>query len=221
MPALAARGAPVALEDMELLLPTLPTEMAPAWRELAQHPGLDWDLAAAPPCQPGATARWQCYRTKELSFPLLRQLDRPGVLVLQKTEDQPRYAVLDSLNDKTATLRWSGASHQVSLISLARFWRGEFATVWLPPAGYGANLREAEPSPVYGRLAQQLAQLEGAKAATGAPAAVKLDGALLARLKAFQKGQGIKADGVLGPMTFMQLDKALGVHSSNPVPENR
>jgi general secretion pathway protein A len=37
-----------------------------------------------------------------------------------------------------------------------------------------------------------------------------LDAALIARVKAFQKGQGIKPDGHPGPMTFMQIDKALG-----------
>jgi general secretion pathway protein A len=41
-----------------------------------------------------------------------------------------------------------------------------------------------------------------------------LDAALVGRVKAFQKGQGIKADGHPGPMTFMQIEKALG--SSGP-----
>ena len=125
-----------------------------------------------------------------------------------------RYAVLVGLNDKTATLRWGGAVHRVSLISLARFWRGDFATLWQPPTGYGSARREGEASPVYGQLSQQLAQLEGAATsppASGTPAAsIKLTPELLARLKSFQKGQGLKTDGILGPMTFMQLDKALG-----------
>jgi general secretion pathway protein A len=104
--------------------------------------------------------------------------------------------------------------HRVTLISLARFWSGEFATYWQPPLGYVPDLREGTSSTVLGLLSNQLAVLEGKPARLGLTDSAKLDEALVGRVKAFQKGQGIKADGYPGPMTFMQIEKALG--SSGP-----
>jgi general secretion pathway protein A len=111
-------------------------------------------------------------------------------------------------------LRSGDIVHRVTLISLARFWRGEFATYWQPPHGYLPDLREGTTSAVLGLLSNQLAVLEGKPARLAATEAATLDAALVGRVKAFQKGQGIKADGHPGPMTFMQIEKALG--SSGP-----
>jgi general secretion pathway protein A len=158
--------------------------------------------------------RLQCYRSNELTIPLLKQLDRPGILKLQRGDEPPVYAVLTGLNDQFATLQVGEVLHRVTLISLARFWSGEFATYWQPPLGYVPDLREGTSSTVLGLLSNQLAVLEGKPARLGLTDSAKLDEALVGRVKAFQKGQGIKADGHPGPMTFMQIEKALG--SSGP-----
>ena len=120
------------------------------------------------------------------------------------------YAVLTGLSDQVATLQSGGKVHRVTLISLARFWRGEFATYWQPPRGYVHDVREGTSSAWLGLLANQLAVLEGKPARSGAVESLTLDNALVARVRAFQKGQGIKPDGHPGPMTFMQIEKALG-----------
>jgi general secretion pathway protein A len=198
-------GAPV--QDMQDLLPLLAKDMVTAWRALGRF----WKInpISEDPCQAAALQQWQCYRTNELSIPVLRQLDRPGVLTLQATDGLPRYLVLVGLDEKTATLKLQGADHRVTLISLARFWRGEFATYWQPPNGYSQDMREGQSNVALGQLSDQLALLEG-HPRSQASGTLPLDGALTGRVKAFQKGQGIKADGHPGPMTFMQLEKALG-----------
>jgi general secretion pathway protein A len=200
---------PEPIEDMGALLALASAEIAPAWRDL----GSLWSLdpAAGDPCQTAGTRGLQCYRTVDMTIPLLRQLDRPGVLALQKGSEPAVFAALTGLSEQTATLNLRGQLHRVTLISLARFWRGDYATYWKPPAGFSAGLRDGDSSSVYGQLSQQLAQLEGRpkSAETGLPRT--LDAALVARVKAFQRGQGIKADGHPGPMTWMQIDKSLGL----------
>jgi general secretion pathway protein A len=174
-----------------------------------------WKLDATAnvdPCQAAAQQQWQCYRTGDLTIPLLRQQDRPGILLLQKGEEPAVYAVLTGLNDQTATLLLNGQRHPVPLITLARYWRGDFATYWQPPRGYSPDVRDGVASVALGQLSRQLAVLEGKPVAAGAAEAVVLDPALSARVKAFQKGQGLKPDGHPGPLTFMQLDKASGVN---------
>ena len=195
-------------QDLEPVVPHLALGMGTAWREL----GRSWkfDLGREDPCAAAVQKQLQCYRTSELTIPLLRQLDRPGVLTLQKDDEPPVYAVLTGLTDQIATLESGGAVHRVTLISLARVWRGEFATYWQPPRGYVPDQREGTASAVLGQLSNQLAVLEGKPPRPGAVASLTLDNALVGRVKAFQKGQGIKPDGHPGPMTFMQIEKAMG-----------
>lgn len=193
---------------MEVLLAQLPRDINTAWRELAN----DWKLPGgdADPCRNAATQQLQCYRGANLSLPQLRQLGRPGILTLQADPGPPLYALLVGLGEQTATLRLAGKPHSVRLVSLARLWRGDFATYWRSPAGYSPDLRDGASGPAIDRLASRLAQLDGVAAPAASATPQILDPALRARVRAFQRAQGLKADGQPGPLTFMQIDSATG-----------
>jgi general secretion pathway protein A len=206
--AIAAVPPPRPLEDLESLLPQLAPDLAQAWRVLG--PTWKLDFGSGDPCTSPALQPWQCYRGSELTMPLLRQLDRPGILTLQNGKQAPVYAVLTGLNDHKAVLQWGGAAHDISLMSLARFWHGEFATLWQPPPGYLPTQSIDLASPAWGLLSRQLTLLEGRTPAVRGGGAPASDATLAARVQAFQVGQGLKPDGHAGPMTFMQLEKALG-----------
>ena len=62
--------------------------------------------------------------------------------------------------------------------------------------------------PLVDAVGAQLAAQQGASAP--APAHV-FDAALRARVAAFQQAQGLTPDGVVGPTTLMQLNRAAGV----------
>ncbi len=175
-----------------------------AWRELAP----EWKLALddGDPCITAARAQLQCFRTPSSSLALIRQLDRPGILMLHDDSDRPVYALLTGLTNDTATLRMAGISQTISLVSLATLWRGDFATFWRAPPGYTGKIVESGAGPVAESLGAQLATLRGEPApAPGTDAAWK------ARVSAFQLAQGLKPDGLVGPTTFMQLNRASGV----------
>ncbi|MFZ4481284.1 MAG: AAA family ATPase [Rhodoferax sp.] len=197
------------LEELEALLPRLPQDIDVAWRELAP----DWKLQAtqADPCLAAIAQQLQCYRTASLTVPLLRQLGQPGILTLQTDKGPALYAVLVGLADQSATLRMADGLHDVRLLSLASLWRGDFATYWRAPAGYAAELRDGNASAAIDHLARQLDLLDGAPARPAGSATQVLDPALRARVRAFQRAQGLKPDGQPGPLTFMQLDRATGV----------
>jgi general secretion pathway protein A len=200
--------APRPVEDVETLLPQLPGAISAAWRELAPS----WKLAVsdADPCQLAAAQQLQCYRVGNLSVPQLRQLNRPGILTLQLDNGPPVYAVLVGLGEQTATLQVGASQHAIRLVSLGRLWRGDFATYWRPPPGYAPDLHDGSAGPAVDRLASQLAKMDGVAAASTSPPL--LDTALRARVRAFQRAQGLKPDGQPGPMTFMQIDSATGVN---------
>ena len=193
-------------EEIDALLTQLPTDINVAWRELAPA----WKISATDgdPCLAASAQQLQCYRTDSLTVPLLRQLGRPGILTLHTGNGPPVYAVITGLDDQTATLQMAAGLHTARLVLLGRLWRGEFATFWRPPPGYTAGLQGDGAGPAIRQLASQLAQLEGAPAPLASTAPPVLDAALRARVRAFQRAQGLDADGQPGPLTFMQIDSA-------------
>ncbi|MBS0446159.1 MAG: AAA family ATPase [Proteobacteria bacterium] len=179
-----------------------------AWRELAPA----WKLAlgdAADPCAEAERQQVACYRSTGNTLPLIRQLGRPGILTLRDdASTAPAYALLVALSDQSATLRMGNTERNVSLALLARLWRGDYATYWRMPPGYENKIVVADSGPLADWLIERLAGLDGSGAAS-APAG---DAATFkARITSFQIAQGLKADGLAGATTFMQLNRAIGI----------
>jgi general secretion pathway protein A len=199
---------PPTLEDLRVLWPTLARTQEAAMLDLLPL----WNIArtSEDPCLAAAHAKAQCFRATDLTFPLLRQMGRPGILVLQGASPSPAYGLLVGLTETTATLQIEGTLHVISLTSLATMWQGGFITLWTPPAGYVSELREGSSGPLVSQLERQLAALEGNAVAVEPGKPPVLDQALASRVRTFQRSRGLKADGHPGPMTFMQLERALG-----------
>jgi general secretion pathway protein A len=208
-PSLRGASAPAASASIARPTPT-PTPMllrdeGQAWRELAQA----WNATPGEgdPCQAMAREQLRCLRsTTNLS--LIRQLGRPGIVTLDRQSATPAYAVLTALTSDSATLRAGGTEQTVTLAALAARWEGDFSTLWRSPAGYSGRPADGQGGPVIEWVAAQLARASGTALPGGRPA---LDASLKARLRAFQLAQGLPADGRLGPMTFMQLNRTAGV----------
>ena len=202
-----------AITSLEALLPQLPTDIRQAWNTLSPT----WQLPAssADPCAAALAQQLQCYRTTKLNLPLLRQLARPGILTLQTDEHSAEllYAVLVDMGEQTSTLQIGGLRHTVSISALARRWRGEFATLWRVPDGYSPAARGGATGPAITLLAEQLDQLDGISAPTRPANTQQLDAALKQRLRDFQRTHGLATDGQPGPMTYMQLESALGTNT--------
>ena len=195
----ASMPAPVLIAAKELAesLKTAPRSERQAWRELAHA----WksDLADGDPCQAAQQQQLQCFKSPGSSLAQIRQLGRPGIVTLQG-DGRAVPALLTGLNAQRATLSIGSATHTVSLQTLAQLWRGDFATLWRAPVGYSGRITDGDGGAAQW-LAEQLARVQPAAA----------DASLKARIHAFQLAQGLEADGVAGPMTFMQLNRASGV----------
>ena len=175
-----------------------------AWREL----GATWKLEAveAASCTAWTRQRIECFKS-DGGLALLRSLGRPAVLTLHDGSGEPSYVMLVSLNGQSATVRAGTSTQTVSLLALAKQWRGEFATLWRAPPGYQANLMTG---PALEWLDAQLAKAFGGSPEPG-PGSRKNDAARRAKVMAFQRAQGLKSDGLPGPITLMQLNRAAGV----------
>jgi len=177
-----------------------------AWRELAQAWGANF--GDGEPCQIAARQRLQCFRGSG-SLASLRQLDRPVILTLRSDNEEPLYALMTGLGPHTAVLQTAAARRSVSLLTLAQMWRGEFATLWRAPSGYRASAGEDGGSAASQWVAARLTTLQGSP--PQAPDAPDTEVPLKSRISAFQMSQGLKPDGLAGPMTYMQLNRVSGV----------
>jgi general secretion pathway protein A len=195
-------------EDITALLPVLPQDINPAWHELAQV----WKLPAMhdAPCLAAELKPWQCHQVGKLTLPQLRQLGRPGILTLQTGSNSPVYAVLVGLSERSATVQIGGQQHVVNILSLGKLWQGDFSTYWKPPAGYTSGLSSGRAKPALVDLVQQLTLLEGASTVATPASAPLLDSDLKDRVRAFQRTQGLTPDGLPGPLTLMQIERASG-----------
>lgn len=203
----AASAAPtvfLSAADLQSRFKSLPHDERDGWRALAPAWNLTLTAADTDPCAAAQRSDLQCYRSTNATLALIRQLDRPGILTLRDADDKPVYALLTGLGERSATLRLGDDVQSISLVSLATVWRGEFATLWRSPAGAAGKVVEASAGPMADWLAAVLGKLQGQAPATN-------ESAWKAQVSAFQLSQGLKPDGLFGPTTFMQLNRATGV----------
>jgi general secretion pathway protein A len=162
-----------------------------------------WGLtapAADEPCRAARTLGLACHEGR-LDLALLRRLDRPLLLAL----DGGGWLLLLALGVDSATVQGAGGEQRVSLALLQGRWDGTATTWWRPPAG---------DTPAW--VLAQLLALQG----PDSPAArVSPDETLRRRVFAFQVGQGLPLDGLAGPLTLMQLNRASGVDEPRLRPE--
>ena len=130
------------------------------------------------------------------------------MLALRDAQDRSVYVVLAGLGRDTATLVVGKDPLEVPIALLTTSWRGDFSTLWRVPPGYAGSLAEGARGPTVDAIGARLAQAQGASApATALP----FDATLKARVYAFQLAQGLAPDGIAGPTTLMQLNRASGI----------
>jgi general secretion pathway protein A len=189
-----------------------------AWAALAKSWGLPLP-AQADPCTAAAQRGLQCYRTTSGSLSLIRLIDRPVLLTLQRPGQPPALAALVGLDAQKATLLVDGRPRGVTRVELAGAWRGEFTTFWRAPPGYVH--RADNIGPLRDWLVAQLARISGAAAPASAAASAPPSWTELTRqVQAFQASQGMQPDGRVGPITLMQINRAAGVPEPRLLPRS-
>ena len=178
-----------------------------AIRQLAQLWGMS-PPGEGLPCLVAQKENLRCYTGTGIGLDEIRRLDRPVVLTLRDDSDTIHYTLLTKLTDTNATLRIGGVTQTVSTRALVRIYKGELVMLWRAPytyrefIGLGHHGKEAD------WIAAQLAKMDGTK---GSADSQVFDMEMVRRVRAFQLGQGMKADGEVGKKTSMHLNRVAGM----------
>ncbi|NMM37621.1 MAG: AAA family ATPase [Glaciimonas sp.] len=181
-----------------------------AYRQLAQLWG--FTLMQGPPCQAVLQQRVACYVASGIGLAALAQLDRPAILTLQDQDNTSSvyYALLTGLTPDSATLGTGNGSKTVPLAVLEAQFHGQLVTFWRTPTArdiagmvFGPGTQGAEVDWIAARLAQS--------EQSPPPAGQVFNQALTLQVQQFQRTHGLTADGIVGPMTFMYLNRAAGI----------
>ena len=184
---------------------TTPLTSNQAWQALGQLWGLTLEgKDNTDTCAAAWRQRVACFSSKPANLALIRELNRPGIITLLGSNKSPVPVVLSGLTDQTALLRLGAQTHSVSLTVLAGLWRGDFATLWRMPDDYAEKIINGKARPAAEWLEAQFTKLPGTAAASQGSS-------LRDRIYAFQLASGLSPDGQAGPMTLMQLNRAVGL----------
>jgi len=174
-----------------------------AFRDLYRLYGIDFDPDGnTPPCQ---VAGMRCLAGRG-ALADLRDFNQPAVLLLDGEGRERQYhALLTGLDGQTAELMVAGKRLRIPQADLAPLWSGSYVLTWRAPDGFTQLLSPGQRSPVISWLRHSLAMLDGGRD-NGSD---RFDKALFEQLKAFQRAEGIRPDGVAGVQTLIRLNMRL------------
>ena len=139
----------------------------------------------------------------------LSALNRPAVLQLQDDNQQTYSVALVGLQGNTAEIVMGERTFRVPMASIDRSWRGEYTLLWQLPPQYRGPIGTGDKGPDVAWLREQLQSI------THVPIAGTVgdhfDASLAKRLRGWQAGQHLVADGRAGPRTWIALHDASGM----------
>ncbi len=142
--------------------------------------------------------------------------NRPAVLELKNTEQQVLFAVLNKADENKARLKIFDKNIDATLDELEQAWSGSYIVLWKPPFPENESLAEGYIGPDVLWLRHQLDAIEGKQQAEYSEDNLKFNASLASRVKQFQVERGLKADGIVGRETFIEL---VNVSESSVVPK--
>jgi general secretion pathway protein A len=157
------------------------------------------------PCRAAGRAGLECYDGRG-TWTVVRRLGLPVVVKLKTPDGRRHYAAVTALDGDTVTLEVGDRADAVSLPAVDRLWDGAFSMIWRPLPGVARILGPGMQGPGVAWLRRALSDGDGASSERG-PAVY--DEALATRVVAFQKREGLEADGVAGIETLVRLSTRL------------
>ncbi len=138
----------------------------------------------------------------------LRDINRPAVIKLINEKEQVYYAAITGLGEQSATLELASIEQTWTVKQLMRYWNGEFTLLWHQPPGYLDPIHPGHNGKDVIWLTKTINKLNKNE---NLPEDTIYQSELIKRVRQFQLGQGLVADGVVGVRTLSRLNNAIGI----------
>ncbi len=202
---------PAPVETNSALLETLNTTDADSFalKQLFKYWGYDFDsLKGGSTCGRAKQAGLACRFTSG-SIDKIQQFNRPVVLELKDESGRGHQMLVSAMDQDTFILALPSGKKAFPTAEIKSQWSGNYLLLWKPPPQGSTLLKKEQSGPDIIWLKKQLDRLEGIEPNAQAYSDV-FDEALKERVIAFQKNNGLKADGIAGEETLIVLTMAVG-----------
>jgi general secretion pathway protein A len=176
----------------------LERQHAAAWQAMAGLWG-DADSAHAiqSACEGAARTGFACIRDHG-NWSRIRQLGLPVLLVLHG--ENPRLLVLQGFGNGELLVGAGDQARSVTRDAVEEQWLGEYYVTWPQAPDWPAEIRRGESGPAVDIVLQMAERAEPAW-----PGGGKFDAEFEGWLTTFQRRNGLKPDGIIGPNTLIHL----------------
>ena len=166
--------------------------------------GVDYSQSAGVqiPCDFAPSAGLQCLSGRG-EWGQLGRVDLPVILELWDEQPAPYYAALLAMSDGQLQLQVGDQRLETTQRALRDQWAGSYVVLWQTPPGYQGSLRAGQTHETVGWLRQQLSGLVDSPLISTVPN--RFDEGLRDAVMAFQRREGLTADGIVGPATWIRL----------------
>ncbi|MGM0425845.1 MAG: AAA family ATPase [Thermodesulfobacteriota bacterium] len=205
-------SAPESMDWLKLLLDgELSTGMNSAFAVLTRCWGIPYeDLPGKTPCDRVAAAGLSCLEGSG-NWTTLRHLNRPALIELAAPDGRQHHVPVVALHDDTVTLVLKEQEVTLPRIRIDPFWYGDYTVLWKRPPLGSSLLKKGDRGRDVLWLRATLERVEGREPGRdGYVPSPLFDKALEERVTRFQRTHFVRADGMVGEQTLIQLNEAAG-----------
>ncbi|NJO16019.1 MAG: AAA family ATPase [Thioploca sp.] len=183
---------------------TTPNNTQAAFITLFKYWNLDYmSLTGEKACQRAATQGLACL-LRTGTWEDIRYFNKPTVIELVTDNGTQHHVVVSHLQDKIATLDFSGQLFEFTLDQLNEYWLGQFLLLWKPPLLPIPVIKTGIVNEAVIWVRKRLDIIEGVRSEPKIPSP-RFDQALKQRVIAFQRQHQLSPDGIVGEQTLLAL----------------
>ena len=165
------------------------------------------------PCLQAAEQGIRC-QSLQSSWVQIKNLNLPAVLEFVLPGGEKRFALVKKVQGDQVEVTLAEQSAKFPANEMLPLWTGNSMVGWKPGPAETKNLMPGDRSPLVAWVRQQLGMLATGEGET------YYDEPLRGEVMEFQKSRGLKADGIIGTLTFLSLQTAgqsVGIPRLTPV----